>query len=219
MGCGNGIAMENFIAVKQNDGQLSFGGNQRWFSDETLQKYGCGLVSCGDILLSVKGEKGEISQSNYLEFMENLRKNFFKVRKFFGLNGLSMARGMNRFFRKNNLPYKAKWGVSQKKILSEIEKMLGMGLPVCLSAGPNLHKKPYGLNFFSKPCQSLPAKENVCDHYVTVTDVVELGDEKWLEISSWGKRFFVKISQFMDYKRDFLTFFSNILVISRKISR
>ena len=175
--------MEKIIRIKLENNEVSYGGNQRWFSDETLQKYGCGLVSCGDILLC---------------------------------NGLSMTCGMNRFFKKNNMPYKAKWGAFKKNILVYIEKMLKSGIPVCLSIGPNLYRKPCGAGFYSSIEDKIFSRENVCDHYVTVTDLFENNGEKWLVISSWGKKFFVRESDYFDYKRKFLTGFSNILVIKER---
>ena len=208
--------MEKIIRIKLENNEVSYGGNQRWFCDETLQKYGCGLVSCGDILLCRTEKREEFSKEEYLSFSKNLSENFFKVRKRLGLNGLSMTFGMNRFFKKNKLPYKAKWGAFKKNIIVYIEKMLKSGIPVCLSIGPNLYRKPCGVGFYSSIEDKIFSRENVCDHYVTVTDLFENNGEKWLVISSWGKKFFVRVSDYFDYKRKFLTGFSNILVIKER---
>ncbi len=208
--------MENIIKVRFENGEVSYGGSQRWYGDETLQKYGCGLVSCTDILLCITREKEEITKEEYLSFSKNLSENFFKVRKRLGLNGFSMTFGMNRFFRKNKLPYKAKWGAFKKNILGYIEKMLKKGSPICLSIGPNLYRKPCGVGFYNSIDDKGFSRENVCDHYVTVTDLLEKNGEKWLVISSWGKKFFVRVDDYFDYKRKILTGFSNILVIKER---
>lgn len=209
--------MERIIRVKQTNGDISYGGNQKWFEGDILKKYGCGLVSCTDILLCVNKEHNVISQESYLEFSKELGDNFFKVRKIVGLNGISMAFGMNRFFAKNNLPYKAEWGTGKEKIPAEIERMLGMGVPVCLSVGPCLFKKKgSGVTFYRDASRFCPKRFGVNDHYVTVTGLLKAEDDLWLEISSWGKKFFVSFSEYMNYKGKLFNCFSNILVIKEK---
>lgn len=208
--------MKSFLSVIINESETSFGGNQRWFCDDTLKKYGCGLISCTDILLCLNQKPEVISRESYLLFAQNLGENFLRVKKKLGINGLSMAFGMNRYFKKNNLPYKAKWGAFKKNILVYIEKMLKKGIPVCLSIGPNLYKKPCGVGFYGGVDDKNFLRKNVCDHYVTVTDLIENSDEKWFEISSWGKRFFIKADDFFNYKKLFFTGFSNILVIKKR---
>lgn len=209
--------MEKIIKVRLENSELSFGGNQRWFCEETFKKYGCGLVSCTDILLFKTAEGCEIEKSEYMDFAEALSEKYLKVRNAVGLNGLSMARGMNRYFKKNSLPYRAKWGTGRRKMLSEIERMLEMGFPVCMSVGPNLYgKKNVGMTFYQNDSEACPERVGVNGHYVTVTGVVKNEKGTWLEISSWGKRFYVSFSEYLNYKRKFLTFFSNILVINKR---
>lgn len=199
------------IGVDLKTAENSFGGNQGWLADETLRSFGCGLVSCADIILSAAGESR--SRTDYEQFCSQLSRSHLKVRKFIGLNGLSMARGLNRIFKEKSLPYKAGWGCRSKKILPEIKRMLGMKIPVCLSVGPSLFVKD-GVNFYPEAEISQPVREKINDHYVTVTAVCENDDgQVFLEISSWGKRFFISFSEYMAYKKRIFTFFSDILVV------
>ncbi|MBR4555816.1 MAG: hypothetical protein IKO27_09530 [Ruminococcus sp.] len=203
-------------------GDVSFGGDQGWFGNEDgyIRPLGCGLISCADILLYRTGRR-ELVRDEYTGYVRSLEKDRLKVRKKLGLNGLSMARGMNRQFRALGLGLKAGWGFSKKKIMPRILEMLGQDIPVTLSVGPHiLFKKkdrPTGVNFYIRTEEGfvLPHWRSglVKEHYVTVTAVVETPDRTMLEISSWGERYYIDWAEYEAYINTPGTFFSNVLYI------
>ena len=55
------------------------------------------------------------------------------------------------------------------------------------------------------------------DHYMIITGVLE-GEKTMLEISSWGKRFYINYHDYMTYIKKYdNSFFSNILYIRKKV--
>ena len=186
---------------------LSYGGNQSWFTEERdgcIKPLGCGLISCADILLYKTG-RTRLTLDEYKDFVRSLNKGFLRVRPKLGVNGIFLAWGLKRRFRKLGLPYKAKWCFSAGKQLERIRDMLERDMPVTLSAGPQLGRKTKrgGVTFLARNAQNsfaLPAWRSglVRDHYVTVTGLIEEEERKLLEISSWGERYYI---DWEDYRR------------------
>ena len=194
--------------------EKSFGGNQAWFSREYMKKVGCGVISAANLLIHLQ-KKEQMSESEYIEFARQICLHYLPVVPGFGMNGLTLMAGLNRYFRKYHLPYKAFWGISGRKMLSRIDQMLGQDLPVILSVGPNF-PNVFGkklLNFYSKTNDGrfLQAAKTKA-HYVTVTG----RDGVYLQISSWGKEYYIDIREYREYVRSYSSpLVSNILCIKQ----
>lgn len=202
---------------------LSYGGNQGWFSTETdryLRPMGCGLISCADILLYKSGRR-RLTLEEYKEYVRSLNTGSLTVRKSIGVNGLSLARGMRRRLRELGIPAKVSWCFSKSKILPRIEQMLEADIPVTISVGPHLGKERLGVKLYIRDPGGIFVLPNwrsglVRDHYVTVTAVIRRNEDIWLEVSSWGERYYISWKEYSDYIGLWRTFFSNIMSIRVK---
>ncbi len=202
---------------------FSYGGNQGWFdsrSDGSISPLGCGLISCADILLYKSG-RTKLDKAEYLEFARSIGRGSLKVRKKLGINGISMAFGIRRRLRLAGAPFKARWCFSKKKILPRITDMLHRDIPVTIAAGPHLlfrRGKKTGVALYIRDKQggfSLPDFRSglVRDHYMTVTAVIETDEKTYLEVSSWGERYYIDWADYLSYIKTPGTFFSNIMYI------
>ena len=214
-----------YISVKG-----TFGGNQGWFKDtpggrkgKTLQGFGCGLIGVADIIRYLRDEKEGLTKDAYLENVLALEKKYFHILPKLGISGLLLAWGLNLYFwkhRKEMGRYHARWFVWPWNLIKRIKEMLENGIPVLIAIGPSIFTKKQ-LTFFEKrngPVEHeyLP-RTHTKDHYVTITGLLEFEDRIMLEISSWGKKYYVNWDEYKKYvlKHDNF-YFSNILYIKRK---
>ena len=201
----------------ERDGKLSYGGNQMWAEDKTLQMCGCGLVAVLDTLLYLSGKQEKpISLEEYNRQLKKLYRVYFPLIWPFGVNGLMMAAGMNLLLRKYKLPYRAFWAVSGRKFWDRLEELLKQDLPVIFSVGPNFpavwsrHRLPlYARRADGSYYQANSAKA----HYITATGF----DEEWLRVSSWGREYYIRRQEYDEYIRKHSAYFvSNLLVLREK---
>ena len=195
-------------------GGTNYGGNQAWFPYEFLRNAGCGVISGTDLLLHLKG-RSQITKLEYMDFAKKLWQKYLPVIPFFGMNGLTLMVGLNRYFKQENMPYHACWMISGKKMLSRMENMLKEDIPVILSIGPNF---PF---FWRKEKLNLYKRTNTGEyclaakvkaHYVTVTGM----DEEWMQISSWGKEYGISIREYEKYVREnSSSLVSNIIYVKK----
>ena len=206
---------------RTTDDGLTFGGNQSWFSGEgVIAPLGCGLISCADILLYLSGRR-LIGFEEYRDFVRSIGKGRLKVRRRLGVNGISMAFGMQSRLKALGMPRKVRWCFSKKKILPRIRDMLERDIPVTISAGPQLlfsKRRRTGISLYTRDEDGgfiLPSWRGslVRDHYMTVTAVIERDGKTMLEVSSWGERYYIDWDEYLKYINTFGTFFSNIMYI------
>lgn len=202
-----------YVEVAGQSGK-SYGGNQGWFSGATVRGYGCGLIGASDILIYMGSKQGAyIKESVYKDYVSALGKKYFPLLPKAGISGWLLAIGLRRCCGKYRLPYKVRWGVRKRKILSAIEEMLGRDIPVILSVGPNFPilwgRKGVGLY----RCNGRGAYTKVQDiraHYVVVTGMME----GWLRISTWGKEYYLNWEEYKRYIDKYsCSLFSNICYI------
>lgn len=193
--------------------EKSFGGNQAWFPYKFLRKVGCGVISATDVLLHLKG-KQQLTKLEYLDFAKYIWRKYLPVIPGFGINGITLMVGLNRYFFKKNLPYKASWKISGRKMLPRIDEMLKKDIPVILSVGPNFPKfwRKEKLSFYKKTDDGrcIPSVKT-CAHYVTVTG----REGQWFQISSWGKEYYIDIREYQNYVKRYSSYLlSNIICIT-----
>ena len=193
--------------------------------DKVMRRCGCGIVAAVDLLLylhryhkpfPIFSEMGdELSQEVYEELLQSLRRKYFPLFYPVGMNGISLAFGLNRIFRKSGLSLRARWDMSERKLWSRMEEMLLRDMPVILSIGPNfpkLWKKGKETLYRLDGDERRAAAETVA-HYVTVTGM----DDKWLRVSSWGKEYYLSREEYERFRADISSaLVSNIVYIQRK---
>lgn len=204
--------LKNPFHYVETKSELAYGGNQMWFPYKFLRKTGCGVISAADVLLHIQ-RKERISEREYVDFAKKLWFHYLPVIPGFGMNGLTLTIGMNRYFYKQGLPYRACWKLSGRKMLSRIDQMLSKDIPVILSVGPNFPFvwKKEKLNFYTKLNDEkyIPTTKTKA-HFVTVTG----RDGIWLQISSWGKEYYIDIREYREYVKQHSSFLvSNIIYV------
>lgn len=147
-----------YIHVEQEDGSLSYGGDQAWLSTAEERSFGCGLIAAADILRYLRAQAAEenmgretdretprrISSLTRQEYLEDIRilSRDFRIRGPLGITGFGLARRMNRIFRREQLPFRSKWSIGRKRLEKRLLEMLSEDIPVLLSVGPGFfHRK------------------------------------------------------------------------------
>ena len=200
-----------YLKVDTKNG-TAYGGNQAWLPYKFLKGMGCGLISAADVIFHLEG-KENVTEAEYVAFAKKLWTWYLPVIPGFGMNGLTLMMGLNRYFKAHGLCYRACWKISGRKLFSRIDQMLSGDIPVILSVGPNfpLIWKKEKLIFYTKSQEGeyLPTTK-IKAHFVTVTG----RDGAWLQISSWGKEYYISIREYREYVKCHSSFFvSNVIDI------
>lgn len=219
-----------YIAVSLDSG-CSYGGNQMRSENKTEREVGCGVIAGLDVLLYLSRHhlqrsdyglkipapsEGPIPEAQYRMLVSALRKKYLPLIPKHGINGLLLAVGMNAYFLQNRMPYTAVWGVPYARLWDRIGEMLEQDIPVIFSIGPNFplfwqHRK---LKLYRQRADSsfVPVTQTHA-HYVTITAM----DDSWLQVSSWGKKYYIRRDEYLDYVRqNSVRLFSNILYIRKR---
>jgi len=218
-----------YIAVDVR-GHASYGGGQQFSENAMVQRCGCGIIAATDLLLYLSrwhpygaadyfaGMLYDplIPFPAYSSCILRISRRYFPMIPYAGINGIMLMTGMQRFFREHGMPYSARWCFASSRLWERISDMLQEDIPVVMSVGPNFpviwgDKR---VRFYCKTAGGVytpgPAAKS---HYFTVTGM----DEEWLRISSWGRLYYLKRNEFIEYMRRYsLGFTSNILLIERK---
>lgn len=218
----------------------SFGGNQRWLREDpdkanTLSNYGCGLIAANDVLLHISDKAGNPSKEKYIAAVRDMNRRYFHILPFLGISGILLSFYMRIYLSMHKKHFKAKyivrWGVMPHNILKRVTEMIENDIPVILSIGPAfIRRRKEKLPFYTAQINSddinFTRATQTKDHYVSVTGVYETIEPPndihkkssiYLEISSWGKKFYINYDEYIDYIKKHDNFlFSNILYISQR---
>lgn len=218
----------NFPSVVDRTSR-SYGGNQLLARNRAVIQCGCGIVASCDLFLYMHFNKdgcrcemfSDIESSDmipldlYNGYIDKLRR-FFPLIPPFGINGPLLALGINAFFNANNIPYKAKWGISNCEMWGRIESMLQKDMPVIISVGPNLpfFWQKHKTDMYSISSSGAMRKAvSVNAHYMNITAL----DDEWLTVSSWGRKYFIRRIEYTNYVKKYSNkFVSNIVYIKAK---
>ena len=231
------IALKHPYISVYTGGGTSFGGSQMWFGkpkserkgidalkqDNRIRCYGCGLVSALDIFdyvsASANGRDPEVmNKEQYMKHLREYDEGMFHTLYYMGIPGTKLARKLNRLFKKHNLKLKADWGVAVYELVAKLEEMIKNDLPATLSVGPAFLKKDR-LNLYKKKEKEngvleFTVDDNTKDHYVTVTGMIVGEKNRMLEISSWGRKYYIDLDEYISFvDRNDNTLFSNIVYI------
>ena len=217
-----------YLAVK-TQADKSFGGNQNWATGYMMRKYGCGVVAMGDVLMylgihrlpcntdllyGMLREDGCLSYPRYERYLRKMNKRYLGIIPGFGVPNFQLARAMNRYFRHYRIDLRARWCLSSGKMLERIQDSLSKDYPVILAIGQNIpfwRKKKLTL-YRQENGVYLPATETKA-HYVVVTGM----ENGYLQISSWGKEYFISWKEYQEYGKKYSSFWaSNICLIQEK---
>ena len=217
-----------YLAVK-TQAEKSFGGNQNWATGYMMRKYGCGVVAMGDVLIylgihrlpcntdllyGMLREDGCLSYPRYERYLRKMNKRYLGIIPGFGVPNFQLARAMNRYFRHYRIDLRARWCLSSGKMLERIQDSLSKDYPVILAIGQNIpfwRKKKLTL-YRQENGVYLPATETKA-HYVVVTGM----ENGYLQISSWGKEYFISWKEYQEYGKKYSSFWaSNICLIQEK---
>ncbi len=201
----------------RRDNQIAYGGNQMWSDRPTIRKVGCGAVAGLDLLRYLSGETGRepLPLMDYNRQLSDLCRHYFPLIPGHGINGVTLAIGLNRLFHRHGLPYRAAWAFSGSKLWERVREMLERDVPVILSIGPNfpLVWRKERLPFYSRRANgSFVRTSSAKSHYVTVTGM----DDSWVRISSWGREFYINRHEYDAFvKQHSTSLFSNIMYVKR----
>ena len=200
-----------YLQVEFKNG-CSFGGNQGWLPYQFLKKSACGVIGAADVVLHLKG-RHRMTETEYIDFAKRLWKWYLPVFPGVGMNSMTLMIGMNRYFRKEKMPYCASWNISGKRLLSKIDAMLAKDFPVIFSVGPNFPRfwGRQTVTLYKKTAQgSYLSASKVRAHYMIITG----RDGMWLQVSSWGKEYYLNFTEYQEYVRKHSCFLvSNIICI------
>jgi len=218
-----------YVSVEYSNGG-SFGGNQRLSDNNTVRQVGCGVIASADLLIYISryhagarfeffpelNKKNPLSPDTYYNFVEKLRRFYFPLIPFHGMNGLGLMAGMQLFFKRHALPYSCHWCIKDKGIWEKVSEMLASDIPVIMSVGPNfpfIWKNGRATLYKKNENGELVPASLVKAHFITITGI----DENWLEISSWGQCFYLNRRMYEEYVSKYSApLVSNILYIRRK---
>lgn len=200
-----------YIRVEYGQG-VSYGGNQRLSGDPVIRKCGCGIVSAVDTLLYMSliyewkdlpelqfcSGGNSISADAYNSFLIGMKKTYFPVLYPLGTGGLAVAAGMNMFFKRGLLPFRAAWHTVLRHPWEPMEIMLNSDIPVICAVGQNFprfwEKNGLSLHISSDSRQTIPSALAKA-HFVTVTGM----DTDWIQLSSWGRKYYFKRKDYEHY--------------------
>ena len=182
---------------------------------ESYRRCGCGAVAALDLLRYLTGE-ASTPLARYNEALSRVCRRYLPLIPNRGINGLELALGVNRMLLEKKLPYLAVWVFSGAKLFDRVREMLERDLPVILSIGPNFPRlwEKEKLRFYTRSADGryLPAA-STRSHYVTVTGL----DEEWLQISSWGRRYYISRAEYAAFVKQHSSYlFSNLLYLKRR---
>lgn len=216
----------DYISVGE---EQSYGGNQGWLGDDKsfINRKGCGVVSaCDTLLYLTKYEECKsgladqviingsyFNKNEYIKYVVTMNNKYLPMKED-GLLGTTMARGVSRYFRDSGTKKKATWKSTDIDLLEDMEEMINQDIPVPIAA--NTIKEGYGDEYKIKMYQStdnniwwikdkLIGANKFHSHYVTVTAIAEdnISGKKWLQVSSWGNKYFIDFDEYSEYAKKY----------------
>ncbi|MBQ7896635.1 MAG: hypothetical protein IJ364_08810 [Oscillospiraceae bacterium] len=218
-----------YISVGYDDGP-SFGGSQRRSGNRTIEYCGCGVVAATDLLLYITKYQGLFADSSikslslydivpdkkYDSCLKKMALSYFPLIPRLGMNGLGLMLGMQLYFARHSMPYSCHWCISDKGIWDKVSSMLMADIPVIMSVGPNfplIWKNGKAVLYTKNDAGEYKAASGVKAHFITITGI----DDNWLEISSWGHRYYLNRRMYEEYVSMYsASLVSNILYVKHK---
>lgn len=222
--------------------EITYGGDQGFFAgapagsaDERKQRLGCGITALGDTFLYLACRDGRygikeneglrnrvLTEEEYKEYYNRIYQ-FIGGIPSWGNNGLSFLRLQNKFNRmakRERWHLRAMWGFRGGKIYDRAAEMLDQDIPVILCVPFLFGKKNkgQGVRFYRKREGEFIEAAVVSAHYVTITGVIKEKGRSYMEISSWGKMYYIDWLEYEEFiRKHFLgTILGNMLYIRNR---
>lgn len=207
------------VRLSKDDSRVSFGGSQNWalnypnrkyfndsVSSKELKQCGCGLVALTDVILYFLG-KYTVTFNQYINYLQEV-SNYTTFLKF-PVKTLT-PNAMKVFFK----GYNCKWICfnTPRRFLKLAKSMLLQDVPVIFSFY-TMDKKQY-LPLYSDIKLS-HSTHRVTAHYMVITSIIECDHQTILEVSSWGKKYYI---DFKEYAKKLVfpnTLFCDLLYIEK----
>lgn len=128
-----------------------------------------------------------------------------------------LSLGINAFFLRYGYPYHALWGLGLRNVWGKIKKMLDADIPVIISVGPNfpLIWQKHKTDLYIERAGDMRKVSSVKAHFMTLTAI----DKEWMTLSSWGRKYYIKCTDYAEYvRRHSGSFASNIVYIKKNKS-
>ncbi|MCR4788173.1 MAG: hypothetical protein K5888_06285 [Lachnospiraceae bacterium] len=217
--------MKKIISLKNEYVSVgsSFGGNQNLFgSDKGIinkgrQLGGCGVVALSDTVSYLTGDVKFNDPAQYKKNFKKTARRILFVPTRFGMTFFQVLFGARHLMHKNELNLRCRMAFSKKDLYTRICRMLKDDIPVILCV-PRI----YGRNITAR---SLPFYDPVTlkkvtqtqGHFVVATAVYIDGNDIYIEISSWGKRYFIKYGEFRSFvKKHPISLLGYMMEITRR---
>lgn len=229
---------KQYVSVRCRETDLqSFGGNQNFFGvpgageeDIRKQKSGCGIVAFADLLLYLgKADRCfqipesssyvncRLSEEEYKRYYNNIYEFMGGIRGKAGISGYLLQKSFNRLAKREKWIFRAKWGLSGRKLHPRVEEMLKRDIPVICCVPMMLLKKDKQdyLSLYQWQNDGLKKVSRVRAHYVMITGINVIEETEFYEVSSWGKRFYIQCREYREFtKKHFMgNYLGNILYI------
>lgn len=205
-----------YIQIRRREsGILTYGGDQGFYAggqtgskEKRKESSGCGIIAFSDLLLYLANRDNRfvtewnksyvnriLEQEDYQKYYDSMYEFLGGIPMKGGISGVKLQMGFNRLARRQSWQLRSKWGLSGRKLWGRLEEMLEKDIPVILCIPMMLRKKDKGkdLSFYVKEETGYRKVCAVSAHYVTVTGMLreESGECTFLEISSWGKKYYI----------------------------
>lgn len=228
---------KTYIRVRRNSGELTYGGDQGFFkgaasgsADAKKNAMGCGVIAFCDLLLYLGSGNPDMTiaenrsyvnrinrEDDYIAYYNDIYKLLGGVSMKNGISGVKLAMCFNRLSRREKWGLRSCWGCSDRKLYKRIEEMLSKDFPVIMCIPMMIFKKDKKdeLPFYVKKNGKMEKACTVSAHYIMVTGMIERDGEAFLEISSWGKKYYINWNEYEEMiQTHFLgTILGNILYI------
>lgn len=218
-----------YISVEK-DGKISYGGTQLWSENRVIRRCGCGVIGSSDVLIYLSRYHGDchsddfpaallaetIDELEYDDFSRRLSRSCMPIVPPFGINGPALSAGLDLAFRHYKMPMRARWGVRSGELFGTVEKMLSEDIPVILAVGPNFPRfwQKNKATLYTKRPDGLPnVSASTYAHFLTATGI----DDEWLQVSSWGRKYYISREEYTDYVRQNSNFLLSSIVHITKL--
>lgn len=216
--------MKKFCGLK-NDyvcvDNSSYGGSQTYFRNidglfcKGKDKGGCGIVAMGDTMAYLSKDTRFANIDSYCRYFNKIVRKSLWIPSRIGMSFLHIHFASKHMLKSFSLPYTCRWCFSKKKLYSRVKNMLVDNIPVILCIPKNFSrsKSKEMLNLYDS--DSRPATRTH-GHFVVITGICELNQKLFWEISSWGKKYYISIEEYINYSKHHIAgLLGNILLISK----
>ena len=186
----------------------AYGISQQWSACPSVRGWGCGTAAALMVLgyLHLHHPDGRSAPFSALssapdrqycrDLLDTAGRRYFPVLPHYGMNGLSLAFALNRYFRRFRMPFSARW--RSIGVLPELTAMLENDIPVIFSVGPDfpLLWQKHPLDLYARPGDE-KAVQKVRAHYMVVTGM----ENGWLRLSSWGREYYLPAAAWQEHHK------------------